>query len=895
MNSAALVSGDARIRTLRIVRLLAACVGVVVVATAFSQCSASSRSTGESSSSPLSQKVGVTSSALNTTGWNLLGPFGATQVGFTNPPQTYSGYVMDVGIDSNGRILAGAVGGLFAATSTNFPTWVPLTDSLTVHTVHRLWVKPNDPTTLLIGTGANDYWNQPYVLAPSSSGIYYQTAGGQWQQTLTLAQTGSTVWRIANDPTNPSLVYAATDLGLYSSSQSGAPNTWTLLWNVPNVTDVVVQSSGQMFATAMSLGAYYKSGSQMFPMGTPSNPSCSGSPSAPTLTNMGVTTLSVTAADLSTMYVLSQSSDCSGGTCLWKLNAQGWCNLTTAYTKPGTGCFGAGVQAQRNQALAVSPTDANRFFVGNVGLCLSPDGGQTFNNFSTTTQPPPGGIFVHTDQWIAKWSTDGKTAYVGTDGGLYFSQDSGKTFLGTMNTLPNTFGLGMDVTNQPPYTIFTANWDVGFQWGSNATTAWSAGGVVGTDSADIMADAVGDAGVWGSGSIPVSWWHSSNPNGNSWSPNVPGLNPAQNVYFAQDYDVPVRVFASGSNGVYQSSTPYTSFAQYPDSSPASTFPASAFYISATQNSVPGTKGNSVIYAPLNPQSAGAILRVYDPAMGSWQERSHGLSSVLRVSVPASGLAPVFAINPTASLANNQKVWVTNNNGTNWTALQSANLPTTVTVTDLAIHPLDPNTLYLATDQAVYRSQDQGATWADWTTNAGMPFGTYRNRLKIQSQPVTTNSPSQQVVVQTIGRGIWARPVDLVRRTPALACKSTIPGGASFVVNSVGQIANTSSQSITLACPLVGDSNFDGKSNVSFEFDGYAATNGGISVSHCVTPKAGGQASCKQGPATTAGLVHLTLSPATSSPGDYGYLLVALNGKSSSGSNMVFGYASRAGD
>lgn len=89
-----------------------------------------------------------------------------------------------------------------------------------------------------------------------------------------------------------------------------------------------------------------------------------------------------------------------------------------------------------------------------------------------------------------------------------------------------------------------------------------------------------------------------------------------------------------------------------------------------------------------------------------------------------------------------KVFLSTDSGATWRNI-SGNLPD-VPATGLALDPLDPNRLWLATDTAVYSTPDRGVTWTSERRN--MPV--------VAVQDIHYNANTGYLVVATFGRGVW---------------------------------------------------------------------------------------------------------------------------------------------
>ncbi|MEZ6094558.1 MAG: hypothetical protein R3C03_10030 [Pirellulaceae bacterium] len=119
--------------------------------------------------------------------------------------------------------------------------------------------------------------------------------------------------------------------------------------------------------------------------------------------------------------------------------------------------------------LRVAPDDANRIYVGGTRLIISYDGGKTFEGeggFALNTKRdevfrlhPTRGIGMHLDVhdiWIDPQHPERMT--LGNDGGLYVSNDRGRTWL-HLNTLPIAEFYQIHLDDQNPFQIWGGTQD----------------------------------------------------------------------------------------------------------------------------------------------------------------------------------------------------------------------------------------------------------------------------------------------------------------------------------------------------------------------------------------------------------------------------------------------------
>jgi hypothetical protein len=88
------------------------------------------------------------------------------------------------------------------------------------------------------------------------------------------------------------------------------------------------------------------------------------------------------------------------------------------------------------------------------------------------------------------------------------------------------------------------------------------------------------------------------------------------------------------------------------------------------------------------------------------------------------------------------VYRSTNRGGTWTSI-SANLPD-VPANDIVVDPLDPQTLFIATDVGVYASRNRGQSW--YPLARGIPLQTVFD--------LTLHSASRTLVAATHGRSQW---------------------------------------------------------------------------------------------------------------------------------------------
>jgi hypothetical protein len=194
-------------------------------------------------------------------GANRWEPVGKTPLLTTDPSyETYAqgqpkaaGRISDFAIDERrGRILAAIASGGVYATSDFGGSWVSLGDGLPTQQVGSVAHTPAAGGRIIALTGDNAFGGYTYA----GVGAYWTKNDGRtWVKSKGIPN-GAMGFRLEVDPTNPSVVYAATGLGLYRSTNAGTSFTNVRLPTGPCagktvqrpcflaniVTDVVVQA-----------------------------------------------------------------------------------------------------------------------------------------------------------------------------------------------------------------------------------------------------------------------------------------------------------------------------------------------------------------------------------------------------------------------------------------------------------------------------------------------------------------------------------------------------------------------------------------------------------------------------------------------------------------------------
>ena len=653
---------------------------------------------------------------------------------------SYSGRVTALAIDprdSRVAYLGGAQGGVWKTTDGG-ANWKPLGDQQCSLAIGSIALDPVNPDIVYAGTGEQNFSGDSYY----GCGVLRSTDGGTtWTQlgaaVFDRAAGGATVAKVIVDPATAgsataTTLLAATDIGLWRSTNSGGTWTQVLATGYGWVTDVVLDPNDPRTVYAASTSIYgnaangvYKStdGGQSF---VPDS-TFPGYRAAP----IGRIALAIgaTSASTSQLYAAVESAANGGLLGLYRTTDGGATWTPTGVVPSTVSCNG---QCWYDLVLAVDPSNVNTLFLGTVGLAKSTDGGATFRDVTE---------FMHVDQHaVAIDPRNGGAVWAGNDGGAYLSVVGGGSWQSLNQTLALTqFYPGLSLASGASVRLLGGTQDNGTveytgvpAWGS---VIGGDGGFTGTDPT-AAGVAYGET-QWIAGAsyagprkrvAPGGFFGQVlGPAGSNINVADPGLFIAPLVL---DLARPSTVYF-GTNHVYRSRdgggtwTPLltTSTGLTSAIAPAP-FDSQTVYV--------GTSGGGVFVT----RNGGA----------SWQLPGVGLPGRYVTDIVVHGANPDIAW-ITVSGFGTHHVFKTTNGGSQWQDI-NGNLPD-IPVNSLVVLP--GGELDVGTDLGVYRSSDGGATWTPFV--GGLP--------NVAVTDLVFHRPSNTLVAATHGRGAFAATVSVV--------------------------------------------------------------------------------------------------------------------------------------
>ena len=374
------------------------------------------------------QKQQMARNTLDNSNWSSVGP----SIVNINGTSADKGRINAVLTDYTDEqiMYAGAPGGGLWKTTDGGTNWTPLTDQLPQIGVSAIALSPTDHNTIFIGTSDDD------AHITYSRGVYKSTDGGTTWQGIgpNFASETEVISEIIIHPTDPNIIFVASSEGLYKTIDGGT--TWQNKLQI-NAKEMRMHPTDSDIIYTVSGDAFYKStdGGENFTQITLSSS-----------TNFGRLVLDVTPAAPNKVYVATslQNGNFSG---LYISTNSG---NTFAQTSEHSNIFGQRNQTWYDFAIAVSDTDSNKIFIGNVDIYLSTNGGGSFSQFNQWNTVDD--KYTHADIHFLRFFNH--KLYVGSDGGVYKSNDNQTIFRGLNRNLIIGQFYRISVANEQNYQIY---------------------------------------------------------------------------------------------------------------------------------------------------------------------------------------------------------------------------------------------------------------------------------------------------------------------------------------------------------------------------------------------------------------------------------------------------------
>ena len=339
--------------------------------------------------------------------WNSIGPF---THGTYSGALSGQGRINAIAVDPNNEnvwYVGAPAGGIWKSINAGL-SWVNLFDDFPQIGVSAIAIDSSNSDIIYIATGDDD------AADSYSVGVFKSLDGGvTWNETGLNPSTSSVnllMNTILIDPTNSNIIWVSTNFGLQKSTNGG--ETWELKRG-GNVKDIKLKPNDANTIYGVTLDSFFKStdGGENF---TDIN---NGLPS-----NSGRLVIGTSASNPEGVYVLraltAVNNFAFGG--LYKSLDSGE-NFTKTASEQD---ILESNQAWFDLAIEVSPTNFNEVYTGCLNVWKSTNGGDIFVRVNRWNVGDP--RYTHADIHTIKIFND--KLFVGSDGGIYMSDNGASTF-----------------------------------------------------------------------------------------------------------------------------------------------------------------------------------------------------------------------------------------------------------------------------------------------------------------------------------------------------------------------------------------------------------------------------------------------------------------------------------
>ncbi len=627
--------------------------------------------------------------------WFSLGPINvagrclAIAVHPTDPNTAYAGF---------------ASSGLWKTTDGG-TTWTPLGDNLPTLAIGCIKIDPENPDRMWMGTGEG--WGNTDAI--HGVGLLASTdAGATWNQTGYSygMNTGRDVFAIDYNPATGTLVLGA-DNGLWRSTDGGA--TFTQLYTLGQWKDVKMKPG----STSVWYACSHQGPEFGFFRSTDDGATWTNQTNGTPTTGVNNNRFAVTPANPELiLWGIAKTDGSMLG--LWKSTNGG-----DSFTQVNTGNPNQyGGQGWYDLTISIDPQDANKVFGGGVDFYHSFDGGSTFQIYAA---------YVHVDHHAVAWSPSNPTQFwIGSDGGVWRSNDSGATFQDRNSGLTTLQFYAVNQSDTMPTRALGGTQDNGtYLYNNNLNWTYILGGDGFFTEVDrLRPDTLYAEIYYGNHHRSVNGGATMLPKNSGIGEQGPWSTPTH-----MDYANPAIIWTAHNTKIYRTTNSMGSW----------TF----------MNNPTGLGGGRSINQcrafPNNVVVIGGSKVWLTTDNGStWNDRTSGMITQNTMSdVAVDPNDPnIMVVTCQTYSATIPQVRRTTDQGLTWTAID-AGLPDEPANT-IEIDPQHPTWYFIGTDLGVYISFDSGANWQPF--NTGLPHVVVSD-LRIQNT-------ARVLRAGTHGRGMW---------------------------------------------------------------------------------------------------------------------------------------------
>ncbi len=661
-------------------------------------------------------------------------------------------------------IYVGTASGGVWKTTNNGITWEPLFDDQMTSTIGDVTVAPSAPDIVWVGTG------EPNNRQSSSwgNGVYKSTDGGKTWKNMGLQDTHH-IGRIAIHPHNPDIVYVAAlghlwgpnkERGLYKTTDGG--KTWTNTKFIDENTGFVDVAMDLENPSTLYAAAYQRRRRGWgFNGGGPGSglyKTTDGGETWMRLTNglpqgnTGRIGIDIYRSNPNVVYALVEHEE--GGTFRSDDKGLTWKKMSSTNPRP-----------MYYSKIRIDPNNDQRIWALGASMYVSEDGGINFR-----TDYVRGIHGDHHAMWIDPADSD--HMILGSDGGIYFSYDRGKSW-DFVNMLPlgQFYEIGFDM--RTPYYVYGGLQDNG-SWGGPSET-WTRLGVT---NADWFRIGGGDGFYTQVDPTDHNTIYAESQNGSLFrldlrSGESKSIRPRpedEEESYRFNWNSPILISPHDSNTIYyggnklfksrdrgetwEASIDLTTqqdreqlplMGVLPDENTLSRHDGISYYGDITTVSESPIK-EGLLYVGTDDGN----VQVSRDGGKTWKNVTGKIPGVPEYTyvtrIVASSLEEGTAYVTLDGHRNNDfkaYAFMTTNYGDSWKNI-SGNLPTGGTVNVIREHPKNPDLLFVGTERGAYFSIDRGKMWVRFK-------GNFPN---VPVDDIAVHPRDNDLIFGTHGRSIW---------------------------------------------------------------------------------------------------------------------------------------------
>ena len=697
--------------------------------------------------------------------WSFVGPNNAT---LNNPSADIlgNGRVDRIAFhptDPNTIYVGTPSGGLWRTTNGG-TSWTALSSYIPSLGIAGIVISHANPNTIYVLTGDGDAFlggglvNLAGYLRLSAGVMVSYDAGETWEQTGELYSGDYVAYRLAQHPTNASILIAATSQGIYRTTNGG--DTWVQERTGKHF-DIEFKPGSSTTAYASAAGAFVystNSGDTWNTGATFDFPLCSG----------GRVELAVTPDAVNKVFLFAGPAT-NGETnfCGFYVSTNSGVSFTRQTNTPnvlGKESGTSGDQSIYDMGVTVKPSNDLRILVAGLVTFRSTNGGSTFTP-ATSYRESGAYDYIHPDVHDVQYNPLNDYLYAATDGGLYRSIDDGVNWTNLMAGINTAQIYGFDDYDANEYAILFGCQDNGVKYRTSSSTTYSQ--VYCCDGADAVIDYTNQA----KGFAVVNTSIKRFDNFTTTSPT----NVASDSFFPElelnSSDPDILYFSYDIVKKYDRGTGLTT-----------TFGGGSVRGAWALKTCPSN--SSRVYAAGGDTYYSGTGELYVTSDGgtTWDNISNNTgfpSTYPRIS--DIGVRPLNSPQVFVTFSgytDGVKVLYSSNSGTSWTNI-SYDLPN---VPIWSIEVDDNNNAYIGCDMGVYYKANGATQWE--------PFYNFLPNVPVSELAI--NQTGDQLLASTFGRGMW-------KTTLRAAC----PTDLISYINPTGQYFRSASNSFTLGAEVIG--------------------------------------------------------------------------------------------